>query len=115
LKPPWWRRATRDAANMALVTRFTEATMLEHYRAGDAALEAERALASAKGQDYAAPIDFPVMWNTGAPLPHLLRSDYRTYLLFTVAEPDPGWDGSSARIIGADTETTVAIVSFERC
>ena len=43
--------------------------------------EAERALAAAKGEPYAVPIDFPVAWDFGAPLPHLLQNDSRAILI----------------------------------
>ena len=40
-------------------------------------LKLERQLAAAKGEQYAEPLDFPVNWDTGAPLPQLLVNDYR--------------------------------------
>ena len=60
---------------------------VEEFRAATAAvLDAERALAAAKGEQYAVEIPFPVSWDTGAPLPHLLQSDYRTFLVFFLRE-----------------------------
>lgn len=56
---------------------------MEKFTAARAAvLQAERNLAAAKGEQYAVPIEFPVSWDTGAPLPHLLQNDHRTILTF---------------------------------
>ncbi len=56
------------------------------YRSANAELLAlERQLAEARGEPYATPVDFPVEWDTGAPLPHLICSDDRTFLMFLVA------------------------------
>ncbi len=61
--------------------------------------------------------DFPVRWNTGAPLPHLIRNDHRTFLAFLVRVPDPGWDGSYVTIKSpADTTAEpLALVEFQGC
>ena len=72
---------------------------LEEFSAArEAVLAAERALAHAKGEQYAVPIDFPVRWDIGAPLPHLLQSDDRTFVAFFLCDVDPNWDGSYTTI-----------------
>ena len=49
---------------------------MEEFRAArTAVLQAERNLAAAKGEEYVVPIEFPVCWDTGAPLPYLLQND----------------------------------------
>jgi hypothetical protein len=57
-------------------------SLRELTSASEAVPQAERALAAAKGEEYALPLEFPVRWDTGAPLPHLLQSDERTFLFF---------------------------------
>ena len=80
-------------------------------------MSAERELAAAKGEQYAVSLDFPVKWDTGAPLPHLFCSDRRTYLTFYVAEPDPNWDGSYVTVkhSGSGETELLALVEFSRC
>ncbi|MGV8847905.1 MAG: hypothetical protein ACOH16_00010 [Propionibacteriaceae bacterium] len=34
--------------------------------------EAERELAASRGEEWAAPLDLAVMWDGGAPLPHVI-------------------------------------------
>ena len=45
-------------------------------------LEAERRTAKRAGRPYAMPCDFPLEWCTGAPMPTLLSSENRTFLIF---------------------------------
>jgi hypothetical protein len=91
--------------------------MEEFSAACDAVLQAERNLAAAKGEEYAVPIEFPVSWDTGAPLPYLLQSDYRTFLSFFLRDVDPGWDGTYARVRSPNDSSAerIALVEFERC
>src|SRR5262245_55456032 len=56
---------------------------------------AERELARVAGDEYAVELDLPLRWDTGAPMPHLLADGRRAYLLFYLADVDPGWDGTS--------------------
>jgi hypothetical protein len=91
---------------------------LEEIRvASDTVLQAERNLAAAKGEPYAVPIEFPVTWDTGAPLPYLLQNDYRTFLTFFVHDVDPDWDGSyvAVRHPSSDLSEKLAVVEFDRC
>jgi hypothetical protein len=85
--------------------------------ARDAVLQAERNLAAAKGEPYAVPIEFPIIWDVGAPLPYLLQNDYRTFLTFFVRDVDPNWDGSyvSVRSPNSSVNEKLAVVQFERC
>jgi len=89
----------------------------ELVEARNAVLQAERNLAAAKNESFAVPIDFPVIWDTGAPLPYLLRNDYQTFLTFFVQDIDPDWDGSytSVRHPTSDLSEKLAVVEFERC
>lgn len=80
-------------------------------------LEAERRLAAARNEEYAEPIAFPVAWDVGAPLPHLLMNDYRAFLSFYTRVVDPNWDGTYVTVKdpGGATTESLALVEFERC
>jgi hypothetical protein len=90
---------------------------VEEFMASRAAvLQAERNLAAAKGEQYAVPIEFPVSWEPGAPLPFLLQNDYRTFLTFLVRDNDPNWDGSYVSVRDPNNlSERLAVVEFERC
>ena len=93
--------------------RRTRGTQAAH----DAVFQAERALAAAKGEQYAVLIDFPVRWDVGAPCPHLLQSDYRTFLVFFLLDVDPNWDGTWVKLRCPDSPEVqkLAVVEFEAC
>ena len=111
-------RARRDAAMKALAPKHRGGEW-EEYRAAQAALlEAERALAASRDEEHAVPLaGFPVRWDIGAPLPQLLRNDYRALLAFYVKTVDPAWDGTYARIVdpASDASEQLALVTFTRC
>jgi hypothetical protein len=88
-----------------------------HLACGKEVLRLERLLAAAKGDEYAEPIEFPVRWDTGAPLPHLLVNDDRALLAFLLSEPDPAWDGTSVRMVSParNDPEPLALVTFEFC
>lgn len=91
---------------------------IEEFRAScEAVLQAERNLAAEKGEEYAVPMEFPVSWDEGAPLPHLLQSDYRTFLSFYLQDVDPGWDGANVGVRDPSDPFVepIALVEFERC
>ena len=88
------------------------------YKAAHAAeLQLERQLAAAKGEPYAIPLDFPLKWDIGAPLPHLVCNDYKTFLCFLLNMPDPDWDGSYVTIksAGGSAAESLALVEFKGC
>src|SRR6187402_3266008 len=110
-------RARRDAAMKALAPKH-EGGEWEEYRAAQAALlAAERALAAFKNEEHAVPLDFPVRWDIGAPLPQLLVNDYRAFLIFFVKTVDPRWDGTYVTIKhpGSEQRESLALVALERC
>lgn len=108
------KQRRREAAD-ALAGPLSGGGMEAYFAADEELLMVERALAAARREPHAVPIAFPVRWSAGAPLPHLLRSDNRTLLLFVVEEVDPNWDGKSARIVGPTTEREIAVVEFYQC
>lgn len=107
-------QARRDRATAGLADG--RASIRDAIAADDEVAQAERALAAARGQAYAEPVALPVRWCMGAPLPTLLADDYRTLLLFVIADdPDPDWDGRSVRPVGPETEGRIASVEFVDC
>ena len=104
-------------AVQALAPKHKGGEREEFAAAREALLAAERALASAKNEPHAVPIEFPVPWDIGAPLPYLLQNDYRTFLVFFLPDVDPGWDGTYVRLRHPDSPrlSNLAIVEFKRC
>jgi hypothetical protein len=89
----------------------------EYHSAEEAMLSYERQVAASRGEEYAEPCDFPVKWDTGAPMPHLLVSDNKALLAFLMREPDPNWDGSyvTVKSPGDERAEPLALVEFEHC
>lgn len=77
----------------------------------------EREVAAENNEEYAVRIEFPVQWDTGAPLPHLFVNDNRAYLSFYIHDRDPEWDGTYVKVIDPKNETPVslALVEFKSC
>jgi hypothetical protein len=101
----------------ALAPKHKGGELDEFVAAEEALLAAERALAAAQNEPHAVPIEFPVQWDTGAPLPYLLTSDNRTFLVFLLREVDPEWDGTYVNIRRAHNPnpSNLAVVEFKRC
>jgi hypothetical protein len=76
---------------------------------------AEREVAKVRGGEYAVPCDLGVSWDTGAPMPHLLKGSYRTFLIFILRESNPAWDGTSVNIVDPSSGAVepLALVEFE--
>lgn len=89
----------------------------EYNKAYQKVLTAERDLARELGEPYAEPVDFPVQWNIGAPLPFLLQNDRKTFLTFYIREVDPNWDGTYVNIVDPKSTKKVklALVEFKCC
>ena len=110
-------RARREAAVKALAPKHRGGEWEEYRAAETDVLEAERALAAANHEEHAVPLDFPVSWDVGAPLPQLLVNDYRTFLMFYLRTFDPNWDGTYATIKqpGSAQRESLALVEFKQC
>ena len=105
----------RARAIDALAPKHEGGELAEYEAAHQAVLAAERALAGARGEPYAVPLEFPVRWDTGAPLPHLLQNDIKTFLVFLLADTLPNWDGSFVAVVEARDVADLAIVEFTGC
>ena len=110
-------RERQSRAMAALASKHRGGEMEEFRAAREAVLQAERNLAAVKGEEYAVPVEFPVCWDTGAPLPYLLQNDYRTFLAFFLRDVDPNWDGTyvTVRNPNSGLSEKLALVEFERC
>lgn len=65
-------------------------------------------------RDSVVPLGGAPQSSVGAPLPLILQVEGRCVLAFYVQMPNPGWDGTSARVVYPDsTEDLVAVVQFE--
>ncbi|MEV4656560.1 hypothetical protein [Micromonospora sp. NPDC049301] len=78
---------------------------------------AERALAAARGDQYAEVIDIGFQWDSGAPLPHLLANGSRAFVVCYATEPNPDWDGTYVRIVSPNDEEpeVFGVIEFWRC
>jgi hypothetical protein len=107
----------RKRATKALAPKHKGGEKEEFFAACEAVLQAERALAEARSESYAELIDFPVKWDTGAPLPFLIQNDYRAFLIFFLEKIDPNWDGTYVNIRnpGSQDPSSIAVVEFKGC
>ena len=103
-----------DVALTRLPTEGAEANAA-FAAALDEKCAAERALAAARGEEYAVPFELGVRWSAGAPLPHLLSSGIRSFVGFYLEERDPNWDGTYVRVVDPteDTEESSALAEFK--
>ena len=111
-------RKRLDRANASLATKDVGGEWEEYETAYAALLHLERAVAAARGEEYAEPLAFPVRWCTGAPLPHLLVNDQRAILIFLVSQPDPHWDDTYVTIKDPADDAaaeSLAMVEFSGC
>lgn len=109
-----------ERATRALAPKHKGGEWEEYKAAHDDLLRIERALASHRGEPFAEPLDFPVRWDIGAPLPHLIQSDYATYLAFYLGpQADASLRGSvgysEVQVVDSRTEEALAVVRFDSC
>jgi len=49
---------------------------------------------------------------TGAPMPVVIADEHHVLLAYLTSQPDPNWDGSYVNVVTNDTDSVVAIISF---
>ncbi len=106
-----------DRAVAALAPKHKGGEWEEYHAAHQEVLLLERQLAAARGEEYAEPCGFPLKWDGGAPMPHLMVNDRRALLAFLLREPDPNWDGSYVNVkspSGGQPEP-LGLVEFDLC
>jgi hypothetical protein len=89
----------------ALAPKHKGGEMDEHMSARAVVLLLERKLAAERMEEYADTLDFPVKWDIGAPMPHLLSNGIRTLLLFYLRDDN----------LGDDSVESIALIQFHRC
>jgi hypothetical protein len=105
-----------DEARAAMEKLIEEEASWQEMIAGrQALLQAERILALARGEETALTCKWPILWNTGAPLPHMVSSSDKTYLIYVVDVPDPNWNGTSINVIKTTDTQPIAVVEFLGC
>jgi hypothetical protein len=52
-------------------------------------------------------LDLGVAWDIGAPLPHQLASEGRTFLIFYLRDPVPGWNSTWVQVVNPAAEHEV--------
>lgn len=110
-------RKRLNKALKRLAPKHKGGEMEEYYAAKVEVLRLEREVAKSRNEPYAVPFDFPVRWDAGAPLPHVVCSDYRTFLTFYVRDLDPNWDGSYVNVVDPSSNGAVSLclVTFNHC
>jgi hypothetical protein len=92
-----------------------DAPLKERIAAGEAVLEAERALSLAKGEEVAVACDWAYLWDPNDPSPHVLSSALRAYLIYKVNE----WKLSEVSPYSSSENTiaepVIALVEFTHC
>lgn len=87
----------------------------EFHAAHEAMLAAERAMAAELGEPHAVPLEFPVQWDIGTPVPHLIKTDSQTFLLFLLHDTELQRYDFYADVANAQGEEHFATVEFKGC
>jgi hypothetical protein len=74
--------------------------------------DAERQLAAARREAWAEPLGLGVIWDVGAPLPHLLSSGAKAVLLCRAAVVDADWDGTYVTVVSPSDPTPADLIEF---
>src|SRR5437660_8985726 len=90
----------------------SNAPLEERLAARKAVLQAERALSLAQGEETALACEWEAPWETGAPLPHVVSSGIRTFLIYGANEPNPDWDRSSVTEMRTVDIHRIVLVEF---
>src|SRR5437660_706073 len=71
----------------------------EFHSRSNVCLEAERALALAKHDEAALECPWEALWDSGAPLPHMVAGSGRVFLIYALKQSDPRWDGTYVGVV----------------
>jgi hypothetical protein len=69
---------------------------------------------SSRSPERLEPLGLPQS-DVGAPLPHILADDLRLVLVYRIADPEPGWDGTTIRIVSGAEDELCAVVIASPC
>jgi len=110
-------RGELAAAAKALAPKHKGGEWERFRTAQDRCIALERDLARSVGDECAVDVSWPAPWDVGAPLPHVIASGLRTFVIYQQRERDPGWDGSYATMVdpAVPEQRLIAVVEFQRC
>jgi hypothetical protein len=62
-------------------------------------------------------LDVGLQWDIGAPMPHLIQSESRTFLTFYLSDPRPDWDGTFVEVIDptSPSPASLGVIQFLSC
>jgi hypothetical protein len=80
--------------------------------ARDEVLAAERSLAESRHEQWAEALDLGVVWDAGAPIPHIVSNGMTTVLTCRASDPHPDWDGTNPRVISPDSTESSKHLQF---
>lgn len=62
-------------------------------------------------------VNLGITWDTGAPLPHVVQSELRAFLIFQLPHEDPEWDGSYVRLVdpASAKPEQIGIIEWKGC
>jgi hypothetical protein len=103
-----------ERATKAIAPKHKGGELAEFDAAYEAMLAAERLLAAELREPHAVPLEFPVQWAIGTPVPHLIIMDNQTFLLFLLRNTQLQRDGFHASIANPAAEH-LATVEFKGC
>ena len=77
----------------------------------------QRELSLKKGLETAVILDYPYLWCSGAPLPHVISDGYNTFLLYYIQEDHRKWNAREHDIVDLNTghDDITALVKFNQC
>ncbi len=78
----------------------------------DALSNAQRELAKARGEQWAEPLDLDVMWDSGAPLPHVVSNGLSAVLICFAVVDDAKGDGTRVEVADPGDPTPVDLLEF---
>jgi hypothetical protein len=73
------------------------------------------ALAASRGEPWAEVIDLGVIWDTGAPEPHIVSDGSKVILLCYAAESTPGWYAPESQRSSGELNELLIEITFTRC
>lgn len=74
--------------------------------------EADRELAAARQQAWAEPLDLGVVWDSGAPLPHVVSNGSKAVLVCRATGTNPNWDGTCVAVVSPSDQTPAKMLEF---
>lgn len=110
-------RGELTAAVKALAPKHKGGEWERYRKAQDHCIALERDLARSLGDECAVEVGWPAPWDVGAPLPYVIASGLKTFVIYHQREREPNWDGSYATVVdpAVPEQRLIAVVQFRRC